>query len=263
MPSGVRSRPRRAACRSIPDISLAVGSTQTRLNSAVTIVDLTRFPATHVDAVNEALGELIEDPDVRALAVVGSLARGDALPGSDVDLLVVVTDEALLDVPRIIRSGCVVEQHRYTLAAARDRFDRRPAHVYLLLDSVPLYDPEGLFGELVEAAKARQKTYQMPTRDIDLKRYWWRKVRSKLKNALERDDTLLAGFLASTCSAEIVSDLFALEGRPPPPVGGTAFARLAELQTSEDVSALFDGDSIERAQAALRLLDPILRELPD
>ena len=227
------------------------------------IVDLTRFPGTHLDAVKEVLTELVTDPDVRALAVVGSLARGDALPGSDVDLLVVVNDGAELDVPRIIRGGCMVEQHRYTLAAARERFDRRPAHIYLLLDSFPVHDPEGLLEELVGVAVALQKTYRMPTRDVDLKRCWWQKVRSKLSSALERDDTLLAGFLASTSAAEIVSDLFALEGRPPPPMGGTAFARLAELQPTEDVRALFDGGSVERAEAATRLLDRILRELPD
>lgn len=226
------------------------------------IVDLTRLPATHVDAVNEALRELVTDPNVRALAVVGSLARGDALPGSDVDILVVVNDGAPLDVPRVIRGGCIVEQHRYTLAAARERFDRRPAHVYLMLDSFPVHDPEGLLEELVGVAVARQKTYRMPTRDIDLKRYWWQKVRSKLSSALERDDTLLAGFLASTSAAEIVSDLFALDGRPPPPIGGTAFARLGELQPHEDVRALFDGGSVERAEAATRLLDRILAELP-
>lgn len=224
-------------------------------------MDLTRFPATHADAINEALRELVKDPGVRA--VVGSLARGDALPGSDVDLLVVVNDGAVLDVPRVIRGGCVVEQHRYTLAAAMERFDRQPAHVYLLLDSIPVHDPEGLLEELVGAAVARERTYRMPTGEVDLKRYWWPKVRFKLSSALERGDTLLAGFLASTSAAEIVSDLFALEGRPPPPIGGTAFARLAELRPTEDVRALFDGGSVERAEAAMRLLDRILRELPE
>lgn len=145
--------------------------------------------------------------------------------------------------------------------AARERFARRSAHVCLLLDSFPIHDPEDLLGELVQIATALQWTYRIPTRDIDLKLFWWQKIRSKLITALEHDDTLLAGFLASTSAAEIVSDLFALGGRPPPPIGGTAFARLAELQPSKDVMAVFDGGSVERAVAAVRLLDRILREL--
>lgn len=56
-------------------------------------------------------------------------------------------------------------------------------------------------------ALGRQKTYRMPTRDIDLKRNWWQKVRCKLSCALERNDPLLAGFLASTSAAEIVFGL--------------------------------------------------------
>ncbi len=116
------------------------------------------------------------------------------LPGSDVDLLVVVNEGAVLDVQRVIRGGCDVEQHRYTPAAATERFDRQPAHVYLLLDSIPVHDPEGFLEELVCAAVARERTYRMPTGEADLKRYWWPKVRSKLSCALERGDTLLAGF---------------------------------------------------------------------
>ena len=49
------------------------------------ITDPIRLPATRVDAVNEALTEVVRDPNMRALAIVGSLARGDALPGSDID----------------------------------------------------------------------------------------------------------------------------------------------------------------------------------
>ena len=130
------------------------------------------------------------------------------------------------------------------------------------MDSIPVHDPEGLLEESVAAAVARKKTYRMPTGEVELKRYWWQKVRSKLSSALERGDTLLAGFLASISAAEIVSDLFALEGRPPPPIGGIAFARLVELRPTEDVRALFDGGSVERPEAAMRLLDRILGELP-
>ena len=53
-------------------------------------------------------------------------------------------------------------------------------------------------------ATALRWTYRIPTRDIDLKLFWWQKIRSKLITALEHDDTLLAGFLASTSAAEIL-----------------------------------------------------------
>ncbi len=48
-----------------------------------------------VENLTEVLGRWAEDePDVRAVALVGSHARGHARPGSDVDLVVLVDDVA-------------------------------------------------------------------------------------------------------------------------------------------------------------------------
>src|SRR5215510_3117656 len=58
---------------------------------------------------------------------------------------------------------------------------------------------------------------------------WW-KVRSKLGTALEPNEHAPGRDVASTSAAEIVSDLFVLDGCLPPPNGRNAFARLAELQ---------------------------------
>ena len=43
--------------------------------------------------VEGAVGRLVQDrPEIERVVLFGSLARGDAVPGSDVDLLVVVSD---------------------------------------------------------------------------------------------------------------------------------------------------------------------------
>ena len=64
---------------------LTAGEAQAARYRPTMITDPIRLPATRVDAVNEALTEVVRDPNMRALAIVGSLARGDALPGSDID----------------------------------------------------------------------------------------------------------------------------------------------------------------------------------
>lgn len=56
--------------------------------------------------IREALRSLVEsrygpDPNVAAVWLFGSFARGDAVPGSDVDLLVVVEEDARLPRDRI------------------------------------------------------------------------------------------------------------------------------------------------------------------
>ena len=48
----------------------------------------------HEDAIALVRDRLIADPDVVALIVIGSVARGEARDRSDVDLVVVLTEEA-------------------------------------------------------------------------------------------------------------------------------------------------------------------------
>ena len=226
-------------------------------------MDLTFVPDGYRYAVGAAVAELVADPKVRALAVVGSLARGDAIAGSDADILVIVADGGLTDRDEhSVRSGCVVEEHRYSLDRARERLVTRPGHAYMYLDCVVLHDPERLLAELIELARRRIGTYQMSAEEIRVTRFWLLKVRAKLRTAISAGDTLLAGYLASTTAVEIVSDLFALAGLPPPPAGGSTFARIAGLELADDVRVLFDGGSALRAAAAIRLIDRILPGLP-
>lgn len=66
-------------------MQLTAGEAEAARYRLTMITDPIRLPATHVDAVNEALTEVVRHPNMRALGIVGSLARGDALPGSDID----------------------------------------------------------------------------------------------------------------------------------------------------------------------------------
>jgi hypothetical protein len=50
--------------------------------------------ATHRDIVGRMTDRYRADPEVVALIVIGSVARGDASPHSDVDAVVILKDEA-------------------------------------------------------------------------------------------------------------------------------------------------------------------------
>lgn len=216
----------------------------------------------HRQAVAEAVAELSSHTQVRALALAGSLARGDALPGSDADLVVIVDEGGLADRPdHRLRFGTMVEEHRYTLERAHDGVARRAGVCWTFMESRPLHDPEGIIAELAAAALARLGTYEMPADEVRRTWFWLRKIRAKLSWALKAGDTLLAGYLASTTSREILTDLFALRQIPPPPTG-SAFFRLDTLAPAADVQAMFDGGSLERGRAAVRLIDQILAALP-
>lgn len=57
-------------------------------------VKITYFPKSEVWAALKGYAQELpqQRPEVRRILVFGSVARGDAVPGSDVDLLVVVSD---------------------------------------------------------------------------------------------------------------------------------------------------------------------------
>jgi predicted nucleotidyltransferase len=76
-----------------------------------------------LDAQLDALGR---EPDVIAALLQGSVARGDAHPGSDLDLLVVLAD----DRPSVFRharvDGVRVEQHRVDVSGLYAKLHQRP-----------------------------------------------------------------------------------------------------------------------------------------
>ena len=64
---------------------------QTRSYGSVKVIYLDRSAV--IDATRKAVKKLVEDrPEVQKVILFGSMARGDAVPGSDVDLLVVLAD---------------------------------------------------------------------------------------------------------------------------------------------------------------------------
>ena len=57
-----------------------------------------------LEATRKAVNELAENqPEIQKVILFGSMARGDAVPGSDVDLLVVVTESDRSFLDRIAR----------------------------------------------------------------------------------------------------------------------------------------------------------------
>ena len=64
---------------------------QTRSSGSVKVIYLDR--AAVLDAVEAAVTKLAKQrPEVKRVTLFGSLARGDAVPGSDVDLLIILSN---------------------------------------------------------------------------------------------------------------------------------------------------------------------------
>jgi predicted nucleotidyltransferase len=116
----------------------------------------------HRRLLRTLLEESRADDAVIGVLLTGSLARGDALPGADIDLVLLVTDETPTAFTREMREGIMIERHVVTVAAARRRLAERPMAVYIYLDGRILADPHGHLAALTATAHARLAAYRAP-----------------------------------------------------------------------------------------------------
>lgn len=139
------------------------------------------------DAYSQALVHAL-GRELVSVVLYGSVARGEARPGSDVDLLVILESAPhLAERRRLLRpADQAVADQRSELAAAglrahvaplvRTRAEAahtRPLYLDLTEDAVLLFDREGFFAGVLERLRARMRALgsrRLATRGGD--RYW-------------------------------------------------------------------------------------------
>ena len=211
-------------------------------------------------------GALQRDPDVRGVLLTGSRARGDALPGSDIDLLVLVASPPEKTLVSETINGRLVERHFRSFEGARARLSEHPMELYSYLDGHILYDPDGALAELVGEARVRFDAYRVPEGEKRAVFYWLRSVRLKLEAAVTAGDTLKMGYYAATNSWKVLGGLWAVNDKPVPPAGAV-WAHLPDLSRRPEgleaaLERLFKGTPEERSETMLGLIGWVLEPSP-
>jgi hypothetical protein len=203
--------------------------------------------------------ELKRDPHVSGLMVTGSVGRGDARAGSDLDLHVLLLDGHARPFSAGKRGRVWVEQAFADRAAEAERLAHNPSEIYAYLDGRILFDREGGLAELDRTARAAFDAYVCPPDEKARIGYWLASIRAKLAAAEVAGDLLRAGYYAATSSWQIIEGLWAAGGRPVPP-GGAVWTHIGDLRDSpadltSRLRALFGGSTAERVEAAKALVD--------
>lgn len=212
--------------------------------------------------------EARNDDEIVGLLLTGSLARGDALPGTDIDLRYIVVDGIRRDFDRSYRNGVLVERGFANEESAQAELAAQPMHVYAYLDGKVLYDPSGALGRLREQAQRRIEAYRTPNDQKARIAFLLGCTRDKIRVGLSGGDELRAVFAASTSSWHIIEGLWAANDRPLPP-NSSVRPHLSDLHVGPaDVQSrfrrLFLGDTRQRAETALELIEWIIAQLnPD
>lgn len=211
----------------------------------------------HRHVVAELLTEAQSHPDVVGVLLIGSLGRGNPVPGSDVDLLLLVDDGRRVERPtqHEERRGVWVELHYRDAAWATAQMDRDPEWIYAYVEGRILHDPRGHLAHLVAAAHDRFVAYRTPAGEKARLAFLADRTRDKLEAALTAGDHDRAGTIVGFGASAIVRLLWAAYDRPI--IGPTnIWHHLADLRDfppgmHQQARALLLGDATERVEAAI------------
>ena len=152
----------------------------------------------HRRLLREAIDDARRDPDVIGIMLTGSLARGDAYPGSDLDVQILLRDGCSREFHAELRRGILVECSYADETRTRSKIEHDPMNVYSYLDGRILYDPGGRLEALVSAARARFDTYRVPAEEAHRIAHWLKSARIKIGAARDAGDELRAAYVAGT-----------------------------------------------------------------
>lgn len=220
----------------------------------------------HRKLAEAVAAELATAPHSLAVLITGSVGRGEHVPPSDVDLLVVAAKGRRLRTTRGVRHGLLVEAIVKTEQEWLEHFDRRKASwLYAFLESDVVYDT-GPAARLIDAAEAtigRYKTSDELKNELAVA-FWH--GQAKLDRASASGDEREYGFWASIVTPSLLDGLYAIHDVPLP-AGSRRLSYLHLLDLDRDeqswVTDLLSERPRRRLQAARSLAARLRSELGD
>ena len=215
------------------------------------------IPVSHRPVLRRVVDHWKADPATKAILLVGSLARGDSLPSSDIDLVVIVKGEGVGEATHAYDGDILVETSIQSLDTIRERLTAKPKNLYGYLVGKILYDTD-VADVLAYIAGTVWDAYRIVPEDIQIAYIWLKKIRGKLLAYMKQDNELAVGYLVAHTAAEILSNLFVRAGCPPPGNGGAALYFMRELEDYQVVQRMYVGTTNKRAEATIELINKLL-----
>jgi predicted nucleotidyltransferase len=204
-------------------------------------------------------------PDVLAVMVAGSVARGDHVSSSDVDLLIVSSTGAQIDRSRRwLVDGLLVEWIARTEQDWLAKFDRpKTSWLYAFLD-VRIVTDEGPARRLQTAAKTMLSAYRTSDAQRQVLATWLWHGQAKLDRARVAEHPAQRGFRASLFTEFVLYGLYAVHDVPLP-YGARLLDYLHRVPLASRERTLLDsvltGDTNDRFDATYELVEHLRERL--
>lgn len=218
----------------------------------------------HARLLEDVRTRFIADPNVRAIFVSGSAARGELGRFSDIDIVLIVKEKR--PYVRYHADDLEIEVDSCTLEEIPARLQEKPTSYYSFSEIRALHDPDGLAVRIAQEVVRFRAAYRATPQlrgdlFVSLTHF-----RMKIASALDESDLRKAVFFAETAVEKIVEATFAVNDVINPPPTHAYRGLLTLTSQPPDFPALLDRllteSSQVRAEASLMLLDwliPLLR----
>lgn len=225
---------------------------------------MSAIPPGYAEVLDDVVIAARADAEVIGILLTGSMARGDALPGTDIDLRFILVDGASRPFDSRLRDGILVERGFADLATGQAALESNPMNLYAYLDGRILHDPQGAVGLLTKQARLRFDDFTTSAENAARIGFLLGCSRDKIRVAMDGGDLLRAAFVAGTTSWGIIEGLWAANNRPLPP-NSSVRPHLGDLAGPPGIrdkyERLFLAATPERVELTLELLDWIIAEL--
>ncbi|WP_439876480.1 nucleotidyltransferase family protein [Bacillus mycoides] len=219
----------------------------------------------HKKLVQTILNESLSMYKVNGLMLIGSIARGDAYPESDLDLYVLLENGQKKDFHSEMREGILIEYKYADFNQVQLNFNNNSMELYSFLEGEILFDSNGELRKLKEIAQHKYENYCVSSDKVKGISHWLNSSLIKIQSALKVNDELKASYIIHTSTWTIIEGIWAINNNPAPPAGSV----LKYMQTlsnrpsnfDELINKVFLGDTTERISAAIFWIEWILLNL--
>ncbi|MGN4613198.1 nucleotidyltransferase domain-containing protein [Bacillus cereus group sp. MYBK71-2] len=213
----------------------------------------------HKKLVQTIVAETLCTEKVNAFMLIGSVARGDAYPDSDLDFYILLKEGQKKKFHFETREDILVEYKSADFNQIQVNFKNNPMELYSFLEGKILFDKSGELKKLKEIATYEFENYRVSSDKMKGISHWLHSSLIKIQSALK------ASYIVQTSTWTLLEGIWAINNKPVPPAGSV----LRYIQTlpnkqihlDELLNKLFLGDTTERISSAIVLIEWVLHNL--
>ncbi|KAB2441029.1 nucleotidyltransferase family protein [Bacillus luti] len=219
----------------------------------------------HKKLVQTIVAEIVSKDKVNGFMLIGSVARGDAYPESDLDFYILLEEGQKKKFHSETREDILVEYKSADFNQIQVNFKNNPMELYSFLEGGILFDKSSELKKLKEIATYEFENYRVSNDKVKGISHWLHSSLVKIQSALKANDELKASYIVHTSTWTLVEGIWAMNNKPVPPAGSV----LKYIQTlsnrpnhfDELINKVFLGDTRERISSAIFLMEWVLMNL--